>query len=62
MEIEFDEELCTVIAKKGKHYIITPSGESIPAIIFTRVDDAAIGKATVIVKLWCNIKNTEDAD
>lgn len=54
-----DEELCTVISEKGQHLLITPNGERISGIIFTRVHDDYREIPTCIVKLMVNIKDTE---
>ena len=56
---EFNSELCTVIVKNGEHFIITPKGEEIPAILFTRVEDCVCLPPTCVIKLLVNVGKNE---
>jgi hypothetical protein len=56
---KFNPELCTVIVENGEHFIITPKGEKIHYIIFTRVEDCAGEAPTCIIKLLVNIGKNE---
>lgn len=59
MKNTYNKDFCTVITEKGQHFLVTPKGERIDGIIFTRVNDDCREVTVCIVKLMVNIKNTE---
>lgn len=59
MTKEHNPKLCTIIARGGQHLLITPGGEELYGLVFTRVTDDVQGTPTAIIKLMVNIKNTE---
>jgi hypothetical protein len=50
---------CTVIVEDGQHILITPKGERINNIIFTRVYDDLMER-TALVKLYVNLDRSSD--
>jgi hypothetical protein len=60
MALKIKDCICTVIAKDGKHFLITPKGEEIKGLIMTRITDTVGEMPYAIVKLYVNIKNTEE--
>jgi len=59
MAVKMKDCICTVIAKNGKHFLVTPNGEEIKGLILTRVTDEVGEQPYAIIKLYVNIKNTE---
>jgi len=58
----FNKDWCSVIYEKGMHFIITPHGTKIPAVITTITNDSAGVSPQCTLTIHCNIaKDLEDA-
>lgn len=58
----FQKEWCTVIEEDGYHYVITPHGSKIPAVIKTVTTDSVGVPPQCTLTIHCNIaKDLDDA-
>jgi hypothetical protein len=51
-------ELCKVIVKNGQHLLMTPKGELIEGIVFTRITDIEGEPTICLVKLFVDLEET----
>ena len=57
MNHQHNPDLCNIIIKDGQQYLTMPSGEIIPAQVWTRVTDHCNERPYVIVKVIVNLKS-----
>ena len=59
---KFQKDWCTVIEHDGFHYVVTPDGLKIPAVITTVTTDTVGVAPQCTLTIHCNIaKDLEDA-
>lgn len=59
---KFIKDWCTVIEQDGMHFVITPNGSKIPAVITTITNDTTGTAPQCTLTIHCNIaKDLEDA-
>ena len=60
MKKDFTNTKFTVITEKGQQFLIDKEGRTVPAQIWTRVDDVVLEPTTVIVKMEVNLVGSRE--